>query len=392
MLIRQNLSGLLISSNKPIFSSTPKAQVGRVYGVVTTENTPTKKQFEKVGGFSAIGAIFYLDYEQSINVVGDYSDNFLDTCKTAKPFSPDISYPLVGELVELKDLPSSTSQVTANSSQTYYTNTINLWNNSQHNAQPAGDNYLFKTFKANEDIRNLLCFEGDKILQGRKGNSIRFSSTVKDKANLNEWSSGPGDDGDPVVIITNGHNTDKKSPIHIEKINQEYSSIYLTSTQNIPLVPDRKGIINPITNPVSVEKYYRPQLIMNSDRIVINSKKDDVLLFATTNIELNTNNVINLNAKERVHINSSHINLGTTKDNKLADEPLVLGAQLVDLLSKLQNQLSIFCSKLSSAVSTPAGSNLIQINVAATELNEFLISEMDEKKLTKILSKQNTTV
>jgi len=391
MIIRQNLSGILLSSNRPIFNSTSKTQVGRVYGVVTTENTPTKKQFEKVGGFSAVGTIFYLDYDGAKNIVGDYSDSFLDTCKIAKPFSSDISYPLVGELVALQESPSAASQEVSNAIQTYYTNTINIWNNSQQNAQPAGDSYSFKTFKSNEDIRNLLCFEGDKIIQGRKGNTIRFGSTVKDKANLNEWSSGPGEDGDPIIIITNGHNIDKNSPIHIEKINQEFSSIYFTSTQSIPLITDRKGILNPITNPTSPEKYYGPQLILNSDRIVINSKKDDVLLFATTNIELNTNNVINLNAKERVHINSKFICLGT-KNDSLPDEPLVLGIQLVDFLSKLQNQLSIFCSKLSSAVSTPAGSNLIQINAAATKLNEFLVNEMDEKKLLKILSKQNTTV
>jgi len=222
MRIKDNLSGLVISNNKPVFNPPTKLQVGRVYGVVTTENTPTKKQFERVGGFSAIGTIFYLDYDKAVNIVGNSSDNFLDTCKTAKPVSPNVSYPLVDELVELKDLPSATSQVTPNSTNSYYTGTVNIWNNPQHNAQPAGDSYSFKTFKASEDIKNLLRFEGDSIVQGRKGNSIRFGSTVKDKADLNEWSSGPGDDGDPIIIVTNGHNVDKKSPIHIEKINQEY--------------------------------------------------------------------------------------------------------------------------------------------------------------------------
>ena len=65
MRVKDNLSSIISSIGKNSFSPAKKAQVGRVYGVVTTENTPTKEMFEKVGGYSGIGTIFYLDYEQS---------------------------------------------------------------------------------------------------------------------------------------------------------------------------------------------------------------------------------------------------------------------------------------------------------------------------------------
>ena len=81
MRVKENLSSVVSSIGKNNFSPARKAQVGRVYGVVTTENTPTKEMFEKVGGYSGIGTIFYLDYEQSKNVIGTIDNNFLNTCK-----------------------------------------------------------------------------------------------------------------------------------------------------------------------------------------------------------------------------------------------------------------------------------------------------------------------
>ena len=105
------------------------------------------------------------------------------------------------------------------------------------------------------------------------------------------------------------------------------------------------------------------------------------------------NNVINLNATERVHINSNNIILGTTKGGKLAVEPLILGIQMVSLLSKILGKLSNFASSLSSAKSTPEGTDLLQIQIAAESLNNFLVKEMDEQKLiNNLLSKQNKTV
>jgi len=374
-----------------VFAPSYKAHVGKVFAVVTKENTPTKKMYLKAGGSNGIGSVFYKDYEKSKNEDGNISDHFLDGCDIAKPRNQNLPYPLKDELIIIETLPAASTQETP-SNQGYWSGILGIYNNPQHNSQPSGNKYNFKNFKAFEDIKNLVRFEGDYIIQGRKGNSIRFGSTSQNEK-LSEWSKGIGDDGDPIMIISNGHNVDKNIPFHVEKINQEYSSIYLTSTQQIPLIPDRNGSINPITAPIKVSDYYGPQVIMNGDRVVINSKKDDVMLFASNNIELTTNNVINLNATERVHINSNNIILGTTKNGKLAVEPLILGIQMVSLLSKILGKLSSFASSLSSAKSTPEGTDLLQIQMAAESLNNFLVKEMDEQKLiNNLLSKQNKTV
>jgi hypothetical protein len=383
MRIRENLGGLLASGNRNVIIPAFKPQIGKVYGIITTENTPTKELFDKYGGWSGIGTVFYLDYELSKNI--DKTD--LTKCKVARCFhSSNQNYPLIGELILLTDGPAPTTQIDNTSSQKYYTGVINLWNNNQQNS-PSGDT-LGKTFNENADIRNLLSFEGDRIYQGRKGNGIRFGSTVKNHAN--EWSE-QGNDGDPITILINGYvTTDKKSIIpNIEEVNKELSSIYLTSTQKIPLQPDRKNILNPITKPLPPEKYLFSQAILNSDRITLNSKRDEVMIFAKTNVEISTNNIINLNAGFYTHINSPKISLGTKSNGDVADEPLLLGNKTTALLTQLMLILGELCNGLSAAVVTPQGSPLTGVNAAGASAVGKI--EVLQKQLKDIVSINNFT-
>jgi hypothetical protein len=346
--------------------------------------------FKKAGGFNGIGSIFYLDYNSSKNVTGT-GDEFLDLCNIAKPMSPQVQYyPVLGELVSLVDAPSPDAQLSLNSTsnQKYYTSVVNLWNNNQQNSQPADikDN-LGITFVENPNIKSLLSFEGDHIVQGRQGNALRFSSTTKLYSNLNEWSN-TGNDDSPITILSNGFSYNPKEKFHVEKINQDNSSIYLTSTQQIPLQTDRTGILNPLTKPIDPSRYFNAQVIINSDRIVLNSKRDEVMIFAKSNIELSTKNIINLNANERVHLNSNTVFLGTV-NNSLPTEPLVLGDKLNTLLENLLDSLYIFGSTLSSVVGSPEGAPAIDINMAA----EGLLNDLDRinNNLEGILSQQNFT-
>jgi hypothetical protein len=388
MRVRTNLSSVVSATNKPTYTLLTKAKVGRVYGIITTENTPTKKQFEKQGGFSAIGTVFYLDYEQSVNVTGSNNDNFFDSCKTAKPVSQNIPYPLEGELIQIVDFPSSNTQISPTLSQKYYTGAISIWNNSQHNAQPSGKDYSFKTFLSNKNIRNLLRFEGDSIVQGRQGSALRFSSTTKLYNSLNEWST-IGSEDNPITILSNGFNYDPNKNFYVEQINKDLSSIYLTSAQLIPLQTDKTGVLNNLTNPIDVAKYINPQIIINSDRVVLNSKKDEIMLFAKTNIELNTKNIINLNADERIHLNSKAVFLGPY-DATHIPQPLLLGNNTVTLLSNVISSLYDLGCSLSSVVGSPEGSPALDINAAGDNLMNSLERIIGD--LNNILSKQNFTV
>jgi hypothetical protein len=389
MRIRENLSSVISSIGKNNFTPDTKIQVGRVYGVVTVENTPTPAMFEKVGGFNGIGTIFYLDYEQAKNINGENSDDFFNTCKTAKSLYPQFQYyPILGELVYIEDLPSAASQISSTSIQKYYISTINIWGNNQQNSQPASDkDNLGVTFIENPNIRPLLSFEGDHIIQGRQGSALRFSSTTKLYNNLNEWSA-IGNNDDPITILTNGFSYNSKETFHVEKINKDLSSIYLTSAQIIPLETNKTGVLNPLTNPVDISKYSNAQVIINGDRVVLNSKRDEVMIFAKSNIELNTKNIINLNANERVHLNSNTVFLGTI-NNQLPTEPLVLGDKLNTLLENLLDSLYTFGTSLSTIVGSPEGAPAMDINSAA----EGLLNDIDRinNNLEGILSQQNFT-
>jgi hypothetical protein len=388
MRVRENLSSVISSIGKPTSVPISNIQVGRVYGVVTTPNTPTPAMFKKAGGYRGIGSVFYLDYDQAKSISGNPTNEFLDTCKIAKPLYPQFQYyPVLGELVYLEDLPSPASQDTSTSSQKYYISIINLWGNQQQNSQPAQDkDNLGITFTENPNIKNLLPFEGDFIIQGRQGSAIRFSSTTKLYNDLNEWSS-TGTEDSPITLITNGLSFTSQS-YYVEQINNDSSSIYLTTTQKLPLQTNRNGTLNPLTNPLNVPDYFNSQIIMNSDRIVLNSKKDEVMIFATTNVEINTNNIINLNAVERVHLNTNTVFLGTV-NNQLPTEPLVLGNKTADLLEALVDSLYSFGAALSTVIGSPEGAPSIDINNAANSLLNDLDKITDN--IDGILSRQNFT-
>ena len=345
--------------------TTNNIQVGKVFGVVLNEVTPSKEAFEKVGRYAGLGAIFYIDYNTSKTLTPD-NVNLLNDCSIALPFDPNIkNYPLIGELVTLIDSPSPASQYFSSIGGKYYTGIINTWNNPQQNAPITilgDDNNFFE----GTDIRPLLPFEGDFIIQSRRGSGIRFGTTNKNRSILNEWSS-IGEDGDPITIMVNGYVTTDSSSLspNIEEINKEQSSIYLTSTQKIPLTPGA-SIVNSRVNTIAPKDYVSSQLIFNSDRITLNSKKDEVLLFAKTNIELNTDNIININAGRVAHINSPFIALGTDKDGSYPTEPVLLGNQMSYTFDILISALSNLASSLTQA-STQDGP-IVACNDAGAQL------------------------
>ena len=368
-------------------SSTNNTQIGKVFGVVLNENIPSKAAFEKVGGYAGLGAIFYMDYSTSKTLTPN-DVNILTDCSVALPFNPNIkNYPKVEEVVILIDGPSPASQYFSTIGGKYYLGVVNTWNNPQQNA-PISTPGSNENFFESSDIRPLLPFEGDLIIQSRKGSGIRFGTTNKSRLSENEWST-IGKNGDPITILVNGYVTTDTGSLapNVEEINKEMSSIYMTSTQVLPLIPG-SDVINPINSSLTPNKYTNSQIILNSDRVTINSKKDEILLFAKTNIEFSTNNIMNLNAGQYVHINSNKVLLGTKSNNTIPDEPVLLGNQTVLLLEQMITALNALGSYLSSAV-VPTSDGVISIpainNAGIQLLNDMAVSC---DKLLKITSEK----
>jgi len=375
-----------------VASSTSK--VGKVYGVITTENTPTKELFEANGGWSGIGTVFYLDYNETTKDI-DVVD--LKTCNTAVPFNPSTQdYPLIGELIALSDGPSVNTQNSSAANKKYYTGTINLWNNNQQNVPGGGS--LGKTFSENADVRPLISFEGDRIYQGRKGNGLRFGQTVKLKSNINEWSS-VGNNGDPITILVNGYITTDTGSLkpNVEEINKELSSLWMTSTQKIPLKPGAL-IKNPVFSSIEPNNYTNPQIILNSDRIILNTKKDDIILNSSGFIELSTDSIINLNSAGWIHLNiestnkDSKILLGTKTDKTFPDNPILLGEETHEILSEILTTLKNLAFYLSATVSVTEGSAIPSINDAGIQLFNDILRLQSKLDKENHLSKKVFTI
>jgi hypothetical protein len=360
--------------NNNIYSTIPK--VGKVFGVVTTQNTPTEKQYKKAGGINGMGAIFYLDYPNCKNITGSVDDNFLDRCKIAFPLTPWMSsYPALRELVLLTDLMNPSSQLSNTGRGTYYTSNIPIFNIEQQNSILLSKNESPGVdYPEVSTLGKMQHFPGDTILQGKQSSAIRFSTTKLANRDKNEWST-IGNSEDPIVILTNGFSYEKGKKENVEKINKDLSSIYLTSTQKIPLQTDKNDNINNLTNPLKASEYFgHSQVIINSDRVTLNSKRDNVMIYAKADVEISTKNIINLNADFRAHLNSNQVILGAI-NNPASDtpQPVLLSYKIVEILANLQVTLTELGINLTQATATKEGATMPNLNIAGTSLLDDMI-------------------
>jgi hypothetical protein len=190
------------------------------------------------------------------------------------------------------------------------------------------------------------------------------------------------------MIIRNGQGEQTKEgwiPT-VEDINNDDASIYLTSTQKVPLEAATTNYYSYKNNPPAApNEYSGKQVIVSSGRLVFNSSEDHILLSSAKSISLNSNSGVNVDTSIFT-VQSSNVYLGS----KNATEPLLLGNQTVTLLNQLIKNLSGFVTVCSTVVSTPAGSPLTQLNIAANQLNSSLNAL--QANLESLKSKSNFTI
>jgi len=362
--------------------------------------------------YLSIGNIEYVDVKSTPKDISTINPNA--NRSIAKPLLPNIkNYPLVNELVLILRLPDIGIKASTASKSIYYLNILSVWNHPHHNAIPFAEGnfqptefktysqaflgspkvptnqptkiFLGKTFFERKTVNPLLPFEGDVIYEGRWGNSIRFGSTVADTPN--NWSS-VGLNGDPILIIRNGQGVDvgNGSKYITEDINTDLGSVYFGSTQKLPLGAASTSYVSYKNNPpILPSEYTENQIIITSGRLVFNSSVDHILLSSAKSINLNGVESVNIDAPTTV-IQSTNTYIGS----KNANEPLLLGNQTVNLLNQLISNLSGFMTICSTAISTPPGTPLVQLNVAAAQVNTSL--QALQANLDTLKSKYNYTV
>ena len=210
----------------------------RVNDILLSPKTKTNDFFTAGGGWAGLGSIKFTP-------IGTKPDNDNPSNLIAKPlFTNLIQYPILEEIVMIISAPSIGLNDNPQSQTFYYLSTVGLWNSVHHNSMPDISNFkggqlnFGNTFKEKDNVRNLLPEEGDVLVEGRFGNSIRFSSTTSQKTLNNPWSS-QGNEGSPITIIRNGQSNNDINPTPwvplYEDINYDGSSIYLCEGQDIPL-------------------------------------------------------------------------------------------------------------------------------------------------------------
>jgi len=403
-----------IRSNISLGNSSNFLITNRVKSIVLDSTYPN---FENIGGWNTLGCI--TTYENDSLIL---------------PLYPNIkNYPLINEIVYIIEGKGNNiigtpdkNELISQPNLSYYITATNIFNNPHNNAYPfslntpplpslnqidskienylkseAGNTnipttqpskiYLGKTFKERSNIHPLLPFEGDIIYEGRWGNSIRLGSTVKDTPN--NWSA-TGENGDPITIIRNGQGIQSEEgwiPI-VENINNSDSSITLTSTQQVPLQASSTSYISYSTPPTSPNKYSGKQILLNSDRLVFNSNQDHILLSSAKSINLNSVESVNIDTKKFI-TQADQIFLGK---EDLANQPLMLGNNTVDLLKNLTSVVKELTNTLKTLQSAPVapGSPAVFPTLLAPMSQLVLTLESLENQLDKgvLTSKRNFTL
>ena len=278
-----------------------------------------------------------------------------------------IQYPLISEIVILINGAHPDSQRQTGSIKKYWMSfPQNVWQDVNENSLPAASYSLpyrqatpseYDRHKGDaepegptlgnsfepKEVAPMQPYEGDLIVQGRWGNSIRFGSTSDPQAGDPNLYSDAGSPGDPIITIRNGYGnaSDTGEGYHLEDYTTsgDASQIVLTNGQKIPLeiASTNKDSYHNSSTPDEQDAFEGNQVIINSDRIVFNAKTDSILGTAKVSVGFSTEGTFNIDADDHTIIDSPKIYLGNASTDEA--EPVAMGQTLVDWMQKLCDTL-----------------------------------------------------
>lgn len=309
--------------------------------------------------------------------------------ENSKPFFPrnrlDINLPIVGETVRLfkdgavREYERIASSADINQGNFTEDAADNALDNDEKSTKSKSKNYneVSKTGTPNSNkksdssgtptnygeyftpnkIHNLKLYEGDKLIQSRFGQSIRFSGYNNEER---EFS--------PTIIIRNRENDDdlqEKGGFIIEEDVNKDGSVIVLSSKNYKSGFDSTVELTPINAEINIDDGY-DQMILNSEKIILSAKTQEMLFFSKGDYgfisdgrftidngkgaDLDFGDDVNITTDRNdgnVFINTGdgNILLNTTETN----EPLVRGESLVELLKELIDAIN------NQVYNTPAG-------------------------------------
>jgi len=303
----------------------------RVIDIILDESHP---EYEKYSKTRAIGAIKYRFLDKIVN------EEEPEKLPVAFPLNQTVkSFPLKNEIV-LIQLATSPEAITSKDSEviTYYSTIVNVWNDINHNASPDSDSTsntvdLGYEFKENPELKPLQPYNGDTIIEGRHGQSIRFAGARSFKNTI----STSDNDSKPFIILSNGHEKSSGDEFYIEDINKDKSSIYITSDHTIPLDQSRDKYASAKERPVLAKSYKGSQIILKSGRLYFEAIDEDIL-FSSKGVFGVSSEAVHLDGKEYIGLDATKIYLGESA-MRFELQPVILGNQLELFLNTLLSSL-----------------------------------------------------
>jgi hypothetical protein len=198
-------------------------------------------------------------------------------------------------------------------------------------------------------------FEGDTTFTGRGGSSIRLgigSGPHPQHENQPTWKSGKA--GNPITIVANKPigpskplpnevkdipNREIKNSLSyaIEDAANDFSTTYWTSDQALSRFVSVRSCPAPLA---SIPSFNKAQSATNADRIVIQAKKDHMMLIA----------------KKTLYLSASKIRLTTDEHDVDFDD-------LVNMVQDLQDELQLIASAGGITTSPTGGPSLVSLRL-----------------------------
>lgn len=331
-----------IATTNPLLNGVRENRIEyvRVTKVILHESDVDANLWTALDGSQALYGVFYEDlYDSSDERSRVYTPDNFAYCGNANFRHIPIPGELVRIISQIRIQPSQEDHILQEAS--YWTDVITAWN-------LPGTNYFIPSGKEVPD-KDIECKNnplqlntGDITLEGRYGQSIRLGGVNNQGINDNL------EQDNPYIIIRNGQgvNTDLGEKPVYEDINRDDSSIYLTSKQTVNLQEaNTKRTSWKEDTPKQVSEYIGPQIVLNSDRIVANAKKADLMLMANAGIAVAGQNVC-IDGNESISVDADKVYLGSGSHSE--KEPILKGKQLTDWLGRLCELLKTFLSSFSN--------------------------------------------
>jgi hypothetical protein len=293
--------------------------------------------------------------------------------------------PLIGELVILQKILGNffymrkinlahrlqeSSMLKLNSSLNNRTKKLNSSITSGNDEITPTDHEFGGYYKPDSRVRPLKHFEGDVLIQGRMGHSVRFGSSQIDPSSKGMAPNLIFRTGQAKDVETNACTSDKVFGLILEDVNKDVSSIWMTSDQVVPYEPtivNAGSLYRSLKNPP--QQYDGASIIINSDRVVLGSKKTHIMLFAQEEIYLNSfkNTSIDTDSSIILTANIDIRNLSSRNIDNIADN---------DYTISTGNDITIVATKNFSVLADKmflgsAGDDYEPI-VGGTSLSKFL--------------------